>query len=104
MNNGHFNITSPSCSQKLSGYSAPELVLSIKTLVTFSDQRMTFPLGILMATGLKAGSFAQTGHRGRQWADDSRLAASHNGLNHEYIYFIIMLHWLHKLYNLFSVA
>lgn len=50
MNNGHFNIISPSCSQKLSGYSALELVLSIKTLVTFSDQRMTFPLGILMAT------------------------------------------------------
>lgn len=53
MNNGHFNITSPSCSQKLSGYSALELVLSIKTLVTFSDQRMTFPLGILMATASK---------------------------------------------------
>lgn len=64
-------VTSLSCSAGLSGYTALELVLSIHILLTFSDQRVTFLLGILTAAALQfissAGTHAEADHQEHQW-------------------------------------
>lgn len=70
-----------------------ELVLSIKMLLTFSDQRMTFLLGMLNGCSLiilsKAGSYAQAGHQENQRANNSHLDAATLGRTMN-IYFVIM--------------